>query len=89
MSATAVDTASVSEVVVEAVAETTARDATDLEPLFEVVDPDALDALFTSRSPGRGRDPMGITFEYGGHRVTVERDADGTTTVTIGHEVDR
>ncbi|MFC7135555.1 HalOD1 output domain-containing protein [Halobaculum litoreum] len=49
--------------VVECVAEATGLDATDLDPLYEVVDPDALDALFprtgraavgsASASPGR------------------------------------
>jgi hypothetical protein len=45
----------------------------DLDPLFEVVEPDALDALFNS-SDGY------VTFPYCGYEVTV--DASGAVTVT-------
>jgi hypothetical protein len=55
-----------SEAVVAAVAANEGVSETELErPLFEVVDPDALDSLFRW---GTGR----VTFEYLGYEVTVE-----------------
>ncbi|WP_224268428.1 HalOD1 output domain-containing protein [Haloprofundus salinisoli] len=39
-------------------------------PLYEVLDPDALDALVAGR--GRG---VSLTFEYAGYEITVSRDA--------------
>jgi hypothetical protein len=56
----------VSETVVEVVAETKGVDPSELsEPLFSVIDPDALDVLFQTSN--------GIlTFSYHGHIVTVE-----------------
>lgn len=48
-----------------------------LSPLYEYVDPDALDALFAAK---RGRDSgCSVTFSYGEYRVTVEKR---TVTVT-------
>jgi hypothetical protein len=41
----------------------------DHEPLYERIDPDALDALIASMTDGR------VTFSYQGYEVTV--DADG------------
>lgn len=71
----------VSEAVVAAVAEHVRRESNGpdhsvgtgypFEPLYEVVDPDALDRLFgpTRRTPA---DRCGrVTFSYGGHEVTV------------------
>jgi hypothetical protein len=57
--------ATASEAVVAAVADRAGVDRTDLPPLFEAVDPDALDALFADRRPGR------VAFEYAGYEVTV------------------
>lgn len=50
------DGLSPSERVVETVAEATATDPLELEPLYDVIDPDALDRLFR---PGRGDRPNG------------------------------
>lgn len=56
--------------VVEAVADELDVDPTDLEiPLIEVVDPDALDALFK----GQGRSGV-IRFSYYGYQVVVQED---------------
>lgn len=61
-----------SEAVVRGVATVTGRSVLDITPLFESVDPDALDALFerlpdrTTRSPGR------IVFPLDGCMVSVE-----------------
>lgn len=58
-----------SRAVVEMVAATENVDQTDLPPLYEAIDPDALDKLFESRSDDRT--PMEVTFTYYGHEVTV------------------
>lgn len=55
--------------VVEAVAEAEGVDPADLDPpLARVIDPDALDALFTDGSSGW------MTFHYSGYAVTVHAD---------------
>lgn len=60
--------------VVEALAE--ARERTPIEidrPLYDVVDPDALNQLFTDGSADvSGR----VVFEFGDHEVTVHSDGD-------------
>lgn len=65
-----------SQAVVETVAAAEGVDQTDLRPLFSVVDPDALDSLFQSRS-GDEREGQ-IRFTYHGYRVCVHRDGDVT-----------
>ena len=65
---------SLGETVVETVADAEDTDPVKIRPvLAEVVDPDALDALFRTES---GR----VTFDYCGYRVTVS--ADRTVDVT-------
>lgn len=60
-----------SQVVVEAVASAEGVDPLDLEvPLYDAVDPDALDALFRSGATVDGR----VEFEYHGYEVTVTGD---------------
>lgn len=58
----------VSERVVEEVAGATGRDAVTLPPLYDAVDPDALDALVD------GSSDVQISFVYAGYEVTVESD---------------
>lgn len=63
----------VSERILERIADESGRSPTDLDPLYDVVDPDALDCLFASttsanRSEGR------VTFDYHGYTVTVHGD---------------
>lgn len=55
--------------VVAAVARASSVETTDLEPLFESIDPDALDALTTDHD-GRTSN-LRISFDYEGHSVTV------------------
>lgn len=55
---------------VEVVADARGCDPTDLEPLYAVVDPDALDALVAG---GRGGGPR-VAFEYEGVAVEVRDD---------------
>jgi len=53
-------------------------DETELPPLYDAIDPDALDALLASvRTDGPER--ASVRFEYAGHRITVSDDR----TVTI------
>ncbi|WP_435179955.1 HalOD1 output domain-containing protein [Halorussus sp. AFM4] len=61
---------SVCQSVVEAVAEAEGVEPEELDPLYEVIDPDALEELFaptatTGRMEGR------VVFTYAGHEVTV------------------
>jgi hypothetical protein len=69
-----------SEAVVEAVAAVAGRPPTDtdaarapLEPLFDTIDPDALDRLFDAAGAG-GRPCDSVSFVYSGYEVTVTRD---------------
>lgn len=57
-----------SHVVVTAVAAVTGRKPAACPPLFDAVDPDALDAIFDDRQAGL------VAFEYGGCDVRVRGD---------------
>jgi hypothetical protein len=56
----------VSEQVVEQVARATGTDPLELPPLYDSIDPDALDSL--ARGPG----DVEVSFEYAGQEVCVE-----------------
>ena len=60
-----------STAVVETMADVLGRDPTDLAPLFEVVDPQALDRLCARRVPHREGDRT-VAFTYLDHEVTVK-----------------
>lgn len=63
----------VSTRVLEAVAEANGTSPIELSPpLYEVIDPDALNALF--RSGRRSESDLEVTFEYQGLEVTVADD---------------
>ncbi|WP_049890196.1 HalOD1 output domain-containing protein [Natronorubrum sulfidifaciens] len=66
---------SISLSVIEALAAETDTDPIELEPLYHVIDPEALDQLFQQ---GTATDAA-VTFPYGGH--TVEVRGDGTIIV--------
>lgn len=68
-------TDSISLRVIDALADATNTDASELEPLYDVVDPEALDQLFRSDSGGDVR----VEFEY--HGMLVDVRGDGTVTV--------
>lgn len=70
----------VSETVIETVAKATGVDPLDLQPLYEVVDPDALDTLFGSSD--RSSRSVAIDFSFGGCRVTVRADGEVTAAPT-------
>lgn len=61
---------SVCRSVVEAVAEAEGVEPEELEPLYEVVDPDALEELFAPTST-TGRMEGRVVFTYDGYEVTV------------------
>ncbi|WP_232703055.1 HalOD1 output domain-containing protein [Halobacterium wangiae] len=67
------DDESVSAAVVRSVASYTGRDPMSIAPLYTAIDPDALDALFDSRSEQRAC----IEFSFCGLRVQVSADGDG------------
>ncbi|WP_254766378.1 HalOD1 output domain-containing protein [Salinilacihabitans rarus] len=62
---------SVTEAIVDAVAAAADRDPLGLPPLWDVVDPEALDALFEPTRGGRPRAGR-VTFTYCGYEVTVD-----------------
>ena len=57
-----------SERVLAKVADSTGRDVLDLPPLYDYVDPDALDAVVATATNGT------VRFAYEGHEVAVESD---------------
>lgn len=75
----------VSEAVVEAVADAENISASDVRPpLYEVIDPDALDDLFAARFSTVDRTNGRIVFPYCGYEVTVY----GNGEVTVGDQFD-
>lgn len=70
---------SVSEEVVLSVAAAKGVDPLELDPLFDVIDPEALDALY-ERDADRTGSPRRVEFTYEGHRVAVGED--GSVTVS-------
>ncbi|NHN58439.1 MULTISPECIES: HalOD1 output domain-containing protein [Halorussus] len=62
---------SVSAAVVRGVAAVTNTAPTELDPLFETLDPDALDQLYRSTARGPGRGDCWVSFCYNDCAVTV------------------
>ena len=60
-----------STAVVETVAVASDREPTRLEPLYEAIDPDALDALIRSNGVEPVGDGITVTFEVAGQTVTI------------------
>lgn len=58
--------------VVERIAKHEDADPTELSPLFDAIDPDALDAIIDSAE--RRNTPLDIEFSYHGYAVTVTSD---------------
>jgi len=63
---------SVSSAVVRAVSAVENREPCSLQPLADVLDPDALDELFASRPGGRSRSGGRISFIYSNCRVSMD-----------------
>ncbi|WP_440007386.1 HalOD1 output domain-containing protein [Halomicrococcus sp. SG-WS-1] len=59
--------------VTELVADATDRDPATLDPLYDYVDPDALNALVTSSNDDQAP-RVRITLMYAGYEVTLRRD---------------
>lgn len=58
-----------SRAVIDAVASAEDADPSELDPLNDVIDPDALNGLFADRDVELGR----VVFRYHGYTVTVDR----------------
>ncbi|MFC7177461.1 HalOD1 output domain-containing protein [Halosegnis marinus] len=65
-----------SAAVAEVLAVAADRDPTETEPLYDSIDPDALDTLVAGGTGADGREPTTVTFESGGFRVTVTGDGE-------------
>jgi hypothetical protein len=76
------DTDGVHERIVTGVAALEGIDPMELPPLFDAIDPDALDAIFAATGSGGPRSGR-VGFTYADHRVTVEFDDVGDAVVTI------
>lgn len=63
-----------SSAVVHAVADAEGADPLDLTPLYDAVDPDALDSLFASLTGEGAASIDEVSFEYEGYDVTVTAD---------------
>ena len=73
--AAVVEEVSPSESVIESVATREGVDPMDLDvPLFDAVDPDALDALVRTGSDEGNRPPIQVSFTYLGYNVIVASD---------------
>lgn len=68
----------VSARVINVVAEMVGVDPTELPPLYESIDPDALDALFDQSEDGMGPDhpAIEVQFEYADQQVLVQRNGE-------------
>lgn len=62
-----------STLIITAIADITGNAPTDLEPLYDRIDPDALDRLFSPNPDGSLGAAGPVTFTFHGHEVTVER----------------
>ena len=75
------ETEPVSQTVVLAVADATGDDPMELPPLYDTVDPDALNRLFEDRTDGTERLGGSFEFAYADCDVTVR--ADGTVNIVL------
>lgn len=72
---------SITEAIVTAVSENFDTDLTELQPLYSVVDPDALENLFAPPRSGPRRNNGGhVVFSYGPYLIRVE--SDGSIAIT-------
>ena len=70
------DETAVSERVISAVADARDKSALELPPLYDVVDADALDALFASGRKSDQGGPGRVVFVFDGCEVVVYSDGD-------------
>lgn len=62
--------------ILTAIAESTDQSVEDLGPLYDAIDPEALDALFARRADGSPRPVGKVSFQYAGYWVTVSSEYD-------------
>ncbi len=62
------------EKTVETIAETEGKSVYEHKPLYNVIDPEALDALFAPRADGTSRPVGEVSFHYEGYWVTVSSE---------------
>jgi hypothetical protein len=62
-----------SAAVTEYISAMTGREQTDFPPLYETVDPEALDSLVGASARSS---PVSVSFEYVGHSITVRSDGE-------------
>ncbi|MFH5798548.1 HalOD1 output domain-containing protein [Haladaptatus sp. CMAA 1911] len=61
--------------VINAIAEHEGTTPTEIRPvLYDIIDPDALDSLFSATYRGETRANGNVEFQYGPHKVTVHSD---------------
>lgn len=72
--------------IVQAVADLEGTDPCELTPLYEFIDPDALEALFapTIEHERRGQ----VEFSYHGYHITIAVDTHHTITVNASAQAD-
>ena len=62
--------------IVERIATLEGRDPVTLPPLYDTIDPEALDSLVGSSTAGDSRSPTTIRFTYCGYDVRVRGDGE-------------
>lgn len=70
----------ITETIVRAIAIVTNTPPTDFEPLYESIDPDALNQLFTRPNGDSPQNTSQVSFSY--NDCTVQVDATGTIEIT-------
>ncbi len=71
------DDQTASEAVLDAIAEEAGVDVLDLAvPLYDAVDPDALDAFYRTAAGADGAGPSSVSFSYYGYEVEVSGDGE-------------
>ncbi|WP_440772141.1 HalOD1 output domain-containing protein [Natronorubrum sp. DTA28] len=73
---------SVTETIVDAVSEAEDCDPLTLPPLWNVIDPEALDALFEPTRGGRPRTGR-VSFVYAGYEITVDSTGEAAVAVSV------
>lgn len=76
----------ISRKVVDAIAEAEGVDPIELPPLFNVIDPDALEALYSPSGHGPARDGGWIVFPYYGYEVLVTCEGDVRIREAVGND---
>lgn len=74
---------SASEAVIDAVADAKGVDPLDLDPMYDAIDPDALDSIFRD-SPSSGTGSVELSFEMAGCTVVVREAGEVVVTPTAG-----